>query len=142
SAMETVTNLFGRYRLLSFDADPITREPTIEVAHEALIRKWSRLREWLNTSRADLRQERLLATASAEWRTANCDPSFLLSGVRLSQFEEWSAFSDLALTHEETDYLRASTARRQGERAAETQRQAHGEVLERPSRPRLRLPVG
>src|SRR5262249_37077710 len=80
TVMQSWLDTFGRYRLLTFSADPTTREPTIEVAHEALIRQWNRLREWLNTSRADVRQERLLAAAAVEWRAANCDPSFLLSG--------------------------------------------------------------
>ncbi len=28
---------FGRHRLLTFDREPSTREPTVEVAHEALL---------------------------------------------------------------------------------------------------------
>ncbi|RPH60055.1 MAG: serine/threonine protein kinase, partial [Chloroflexi bacterium] len=35
-----VIELFGRARLLSFDRDSSTRNPTVEVAHEALIREW------------------------------------------------------------------------------------------------------
>ncbi len=30
---------YGRYRLLTFDHDPVTRGPTVEVAHEALLRR-------------------------------------------------------------------------------------------------------
>ena len=33
-----------RHRLLSFDRDPATRGPTVEVAHEALLGSWERLR--------------------------------------------------------------------------------------------------
>lgn len=32
------------HRLLTFDRDPMTRGPTVEVAHEALLREWGRLR--------------------------------------------------------------------------------------------------
>ena len=46
-----VINTFGRHRLLTFDRDPVTRGPTVEVAHEALIREWSRLRTWLDEDR-------------------------------------------------------------------------------------------
>jgi DNA-binding CsgD family transcriptional regulator len=43
-----------------------TRVPTVEVVHEALIHRWERLHEWIDASRADIRQQRLLA-AAAEW---------------------------------------------------------------------------
>ena len=39
----SVIEAFGDARLLAFDHDPVTREPTVEVAHEALIRNWPRL---------------------------------------------------------------------------------------------------
>ena len=42
--VEVVHRCFGAVRLLAFDRDPATREPTVEVAHEALIREWPRLR--------------------------------------------------------------------------------------------------
>src|SRR5262249_18336406 len=82
---EVVTARYGRARLLSFDRDPITRAPTVEVAHEALLREWGRLRAWLEASRADVRMQRLLAGAATEWSAAEHDPSYLLSGARLAQ---------------------------------------------------------
>ena len=39
--VEDVIDRFGRYRLLTFDRDDATRSPTVEVAHEALIRRWN-----------------------------------------------------------------------------------------------------
>ena len=36
----SVIEAFGNARLLAFDHDSVTREPTVEVAHEALIRNW------------------------------------------------------------------------------------------------------
>ncbi len=49
-------------RLLAFDHDPVTREPTVEVAHEALIRNWPRLRGWLDEDRESLTIMRHLPT--------------------------------------------------------------------------------
>jgi energy-coupling factor transporter ATP-binding protein EcfA2 len=43
SEIQNVIDTFGQYRLLTFDRDPVTRGPTVEVAHEALIREWDRL---------------------------------------------------------------------------------------------------
>ncbi|MCL4298629.1 MAG: protein kinase [Anaerolineae bacterium] len=120
--IETVIELFGRHRLLSFDRDPITRSPTVEVAHEALLREWGRLREWLDASRNDIRMQRLLATAAAEWREADQDASFLLRGTRLEQFAGWAANTDLALTSEERTFLEASLAARKARQAEEEAR--------------------
>jgi WD40 repeat protein/DNA-binding XRE family transcriptional regulator len=110
--MDQVIDQYGRYRLLTFDHDPVTRGPTVEVAHEALLRAWGRLREWLEASRADLRSQRLLAAGARDWLAAGRDPSFLLRGTRLTQFESWAASSALALTGDERAYLAASLADR------------------------------
>jgi WD40 repeat protein/transcriptional regulator with XRE-family HTH domain len=117
SAMDQVIDLYGRYRLLTFDHDPVTRGPTVEVAHEALLRAWGRLREWLEAGRADVRLQRLLAAGAREWLAAGRDPSFLLRGTRLTQFESWAASSAVALTADERAYLEASLADRQARRA-------------------------
>jgi WD40 repeat protein/DNA-binding XRE family transcriptional regulator len=117
AVMDQVIDLYGRYRLLTFDHDPVTRGPTVEVAHEALLRAWGRLREWLEAGRAEVRMQRLLGVAAAEWAAAGRDSSFLLRGTRLDRFEEWAAHSALALTQEERAYLAASLADREVRRA-------------------------
>ena len=86
-----VLDAFGEGRLLTFDHDEATRGPTVEVAHEALLREWLRLRSWLDESRNDVRQLRLLDHAAAEWLEAGRDAGFLLRGSRLDQFEAWTA---------------------------------------------------
>ena len=105
-------DLFGRYRLLTFDRDPITREPTVEVAHEALIREWELLKGWLREGRADIRLQRLLATATHEWVTANQDAGYLLRGARLDLYQDWMNKSDVALTQDEATFLELSLAAR------------------------------
>ena len=67
-SIDNVVDTFGRHRLLTFDREPSTREPTIEIAHEAMLNAWERLRTWIDDAREDLRQERGLARAAAEWR--------------------------------------------------------------------------
>ncbi len=132
--LERALNTFGKYRLLTFDRDPITRSPTVEVAHEALIRTWDRLRAWLNTSRDDLLMHRRLIAATADWLEAGRDTSFLLTGSRLEQFESWSGESRLALNQEEKDYLADSVKVRAERRALDEARKAHAERLERRAR--------
>src|SRR5215813_11379578 len=106
--MQDVIDTYGRYRLLTFDRDPVTRGPTIEVAHEALIRSWGRLRTWLDASREGLRVQRRLVLAATEWQNSGRDGSFLASGARLSQFAALAEAGDLALNAEETTYIEAS----------------------------------
>ena len=72
-AIDIVVDIFGRHRLLTFDREPSTREPTVEIAHEALLSAWGRLRTWIDDAREDLRQERGLARATAEWRGSDGD---------------------------------------------------------------------
>jgi WD40 repeat protein/energy-coupling factor transporter ATP-binding protein EcfA2 len=136
--MNEVIDLFGKYRLLTFDHDPNTRGSTVEVAHEALIRQWERLRGWLDENREGLRTQRRLISANDEWLSNNREASYLASGVRLEQFEEWAKSTDIALNEGEREYLRASIAAREAQRAAERERQAREERLEQQARTRLR----
>jgi DNA-binding XRE family transcriptional regulator len=123
AVMDQVIDLYGRYRLLTFDHDPVTRGPTLEVAHEALVRAWGRLREWLEASRADVRMQRQLAAGASDWLAAGRDPNFLLRGTRLTQFESWAALSAAALTTDEQAYLAASLADRAARQAQARQEQ-------------------
>ncbi len=113
-----VIEQFGRYRLLSFDRDPATRAPTVEIAHEALIRNWQTLRDWIENNRNAVRLHRQLSTAAADWTGSNRDSSFLASGARLEQFETLQQSAVIVFNDQERTYLQASIQRRQ--RAAQT----------------------
>ena len=121
--LSSIVETLGRARLLTFDRDPLTRIPTVEVAHEALLREWPRLREWLAESRADVRTQRQLAAAAQDWQAAGQDSSFLLSGARLEQFEGWAAVTTVSLTGVERTFLDASLAERDRLAAIEQARQ-------------------
>ncbi|MFN8372307.1 MAG: protein kinase [Anaerolineae bacterium] len=139
--VRSIIDAFGKYRLLTFDSDPATRTPTVEVAHEALIRQWGQLREWLLDSREDLRTQRTLAAASGEWLESGRDHSFLLRGSRLEQIEQWANTTTLSLNQDEAQFLRASIDERERLRAQEETRQAREDELELRSRQRLRALV-
>ena len=121
--VNAVLNTLGKSRLLTFDRDPLTRTPTVEVAHEALLREWSRLREWLNESRADVRLQRQLSHAATEWQAEKCDASYLLTGARLAQFENWMATSAVALSQDERAFLQVSIEERERREMDEAARQ-------------------
>jgi WD40 repeat protein/class 3 adenylate cyclase len=137
-AMAAVIDAFGRARLLSFDRDSRTGAPTVEVAHEALLTVWGRLRRWIDDAREDLRTERRLGIAAREWLEADRDPSFLVAGSRLDQLETWQQTSGVQITPEERHFLEASIAERDRRHAEEETRQARERDLERRSVRRLR----
>ncbi len=126
--MDDIIETFAAYRLLTLDHDPTTRKPIVEVAHEAILREWKRLRTWLDESRHDIRQQRLLAVAAAEWLEADRDSSYLLRGSRLEQFEGWAAETQLALTQEERGFLDTSLA--EHEHQADVERERYQRELE------------
>ena len=103
---------YGKYRLLTFDHDPITREPTVEVAHEALIRTWGRLHQWVEEDRQNLLIQRRLATAALEWHSNGHETGYLASGARLAQFELLADERFIILTDHEKAYLAASSQAR------------------------------
>ena len=108
TTLDHVLHQFGAHRLLSFDHDPVTRGATVEVAHEALLREWSRLRGWIELRREDLLLHRRLAESMREWAASDRDPGFLLPGGRLDFLESWAARTDLRLTTVEREFLATS----------------------------------
>ncbi|HET6714268.1 MAG TPA: adenylate/guanylate cyclase domain-containing protein [Actinomycetota bacterium] len=140
-AMSWVIETYGTSRQLTFDRDVRTGEPTIELAHEAMLSAWPRLGRWIDAARDDIRTERRLAAAAREWAEADRDPSFLIAGSRLEQIEAWRAGSPLALTPEEAEFLDASVVERDRAQAEERSRQEHERELERRSVRRLRAIV-
>jgi hypothetical protein len=122
--VQLVLDAFSKYRLIAFDVDPVTREPMVELAHEALLRAWVLLQEWLDASRSDIRMHRWLVAAVGEWEKSGRDQSYLLSGTRLAQYEDWRATAGFMLTDEELRYLDDSSAQRRAQEAAELARQA------------------
>ncbi len=137
--VESVIDRFGRYRLLTFDRDDATRGATIEVAHEALIRQWERLREWLMESRNDVRLERELLNAATDWDAAGKDRSYLMAGNRLATFEEWSQSTDMRLNQLELEFMEASLAARAEREAAERERAERERLLEEHKKRNLRI---
>jgi TPR repeat protein len=74
-----------RTRLLVTGFDQAKR-PTVEVAHEALIRRWPRLRTWISASRDKLRSRAAVLQAKTEWEENSRREDLLLpSGFQLER---------------------------------------------------------
>jgi WD40 repeat protein/DNA-binding SARP family transcriptional activator len=140
-AMSGVLDRFGASRLLSFDRDARSHEATVEVAHEALLRSWPRLREWIDDAREDVRMSRRLGAATAGWLESGRDPSFLLRGGQLAQYESWADQTSVAPTEDERIYLESSQRDREAVEAAERERSTRELAVERRSARRLRVVV-
>lgn len=138
---DEVTDLLDQlvaHRLLSYDRDPVSGRATVEVAHEALLWSWQRLKTWIDDARDELRTHRVLQAAVAEWRNASRDPSYLLRGARLDRMERWSSDTQLVLTPTEQEFVTASVAQRDAELADEAEQLARERDLERRAVRRLR----
>ncbi len=102
-------------RLLAFDHDPITREPMVEVAHEALFEQWPRLREWIHSERAWFQIRGGLTDAAAGWEQSQREPTELYHGSRLERALEMADKHPGSLTADERAFLDASVERRDAE---------------------------
>jgi WD40 repeat protein len=103
-----VADRFVRARLLVADRDHVTREPVVEVAHEALLVNWARLREWLEADRRWLAQLQHLATATRTWDEAERADSELYRGSRLEAVIEALPERVQQLSPDEYDFVDAS----------------------------------
>ncbi|MFN2198416.1 MAG: helix-turn-helix domain-containing protein [Anaerolineales bacterium] len=107
-------------RLITTDQD------SAEVAHEALIREWPTLRNWLEEDREGLRLHRRLTEAAQEWEVLTHDAAVLYRGTRLAQALDWAAEHPDDLNQLEQSFLSASQAlikQEEAEREAQRQRE-------------------
>lgn len=81
--VQDVLHALASARLITLGQD------SIEVAHEALIREWPRLRGWLDEDRDGLLLARGLTTAAHDWSTLGRDEGALYRGARLADTRAW-----------------------------------------------------
>lgn len=114
-----VAERFAAQRLLVVDRDAATRQPTIEIAHEALLRRWPRLRGWIDEDRERLQQMQQLTRAASEWHAAGRRESDLFRGPRLALADEVHDAAGLAWAPLEEEFLIASRDAEEVERNAQ-----------------------
>jgi WD40 repeat protein/energy-coupling factor transporter ATP-binding protein EcfA2 len=101
-------------RLLTTGRDE-TGLDVVDVAHEALIRGWPRLRGWIDADRVGLLTHRRLTDAAREWEVLGREPSALHRGAPLAAASEWAAAHPGDLSRLERDFLEASQAHERSE---------------------------
>jgi WD40 repeat protein len=133
-SIATVIKALADTRLITLQAEK-DGERLVEVSHEALIRGWSKLREWVEADREGLRIGHRLAEVSREWNDERAQggeaDAYLYRGSRLAQAEEWASKRAEEMSRLEKEFLAASVALRdREEREEEEQRQRELELAQ------------
>ena len=97
--MRRVLEAFTEARLVTVSAG------TAEVAHEALLREWPRLRGWIEDDAAGQRLHRHLGLAAREWVVQGEEAGELYRGPRLAAALDWSAEHEPELNDAERKFL-------------------------------------
>lgn len=83
SIIEDVIKRLTRARLLTVD------DSKVQIAHEALLRSWPRLRQWIEESRDDLRIRRRINLHAEEWLAEGRESDLLYHGTPLLASLDW-----------------------------------------------------
>jgi eukaryotic-like serine/threonine-protein kinase len=112
SAAKGFIDLFVEKRLFVADTDP-HGEVTVSVAHEALLREWQRVKEWLAENREFLRMRDHLDASLKLWLDRGKQKDDLLGpGLPLAEGEKLDQDFAGSLTRDELAYVHASVAER------------------------------
>lgn len=112
-----VIDVLTRSRLLTIGGD------TVEVAHEALLREWPRLRGWLEEDAEARRLHGHITLAARDWEAGGRDAAELYRGARLASALDFAAAHGDALNALEREFL--AEARLVSERDALRSRRAN-----------------
>lgn len=100
-------------RLLTAD------EETVQIAHEALVRGWPKLQQWLESNRESLTIHRQLTKSVQAWHQFDRDAGSLYRGAQLAQALEWAEEHGDRLNQWEREFLAQSQERVEAERRRE-----------------------
>lgn len=95
----------ARARLLVTDRDRATGKDTVEVMHEALIRGWPPLKDWVRTDFEFLIWRDSFLNQIKAWQQVQEDPGALLRGETLRVAKDWLALRPKRLNEGERDYI-------------------------------------
>src|ERR1700738_280196 len=129
TAEESIIQKLANASLLTTEGDLTNRDTFVEVAHEALIRNWPRLRKWIDADRAGLRTRTRLTEAARDWENAGRDAGYLYSGAGLALAEEWAGSHPGELSSTEADFLRCSLEAKKKRDLEVAQRLARAKLL-------------
>jgi WD40 repeat protein len=129
-AVEAVVGAMVAARLLTTSAEA-DGDTWVDVAHEALIRGWPRLRGWIDEDRAGLRAHRRLTEAAQEWQRLGQDEGALYRGSRLTEALELRDRDPGSINDLERRFLETGAALRENELRLREQTRRARERLQR-----------
>ncbi len=104
-AIQSVLKRLADMRLITTDRE------SVELTHEALVRKWPEFQRWLSEDREGLRLQQHLAEAAGEWDAkGRSDEGLLYRGGRLEDATRWVGKYPDRGSALERDFLAASQA--------------------------------
>lgn len=101
--VERVLEKFFAVRLLRVTEGDVASDTQVEIAHEALIRNWPRLVEWLDAERDQLRKRVRLTSAAEQWNAIGRSKDALWRGALLEEAAQYRELTDL-----EQEFIAAS----------------------------------
>lgn len=125
AVMSEVVDAFVAARLLSVD------QRAVEIAHEALIGGWPRLRDWIDDERENLRFRQRIARAAGEWDTHDRDPDLLWRGAPLATAVDWAGAHSETLDRLEREFVDEAEEARLVAAAAAARREARAQRTRR-----------
>ncbi|MFL5791415.1 MAG: BTAD domain-containing putative transcriptional regulator [Actinomycetota bacterium] len=104
---------------------------TAEVAHEALLREWPRLRTWLEEDADGRALQRHVTEATHSWDEGGRDAADLYRGARLTAAWDWLGVHAADLNDLERQFLQASQSASEGDavRSKRTNRRLRGLLI-------------
>src|SRR6266496_1709744 len=119
ATLREVVKIFTTARLL------VTNTSTVEVSHEALMREWKLLADWIHEAREDIQQRKAISEDATEWKRRGYPLDRLYRGSQLSEALAWRERNSPSI--DEDAFLSASIAERDRQKTAEQERQRQEE---------------
>ena len=106
--VERVLKKLIAVRLVRLSEGDVAADAQMEVAHEALVRNWPRLVDWLEEERDTIRRRQRLTDSAEHWKALGRDPGALLSVTLLREASRTVETSGVQLNELEAEFVQAS----------------------------------
>ncbi|MCC3415141.1 MULTISPECIES: pentapeptide repeat-containing protein [unclassified Microcoleus] len=100
-------------RLVVTGRNEATGEETVEVVHEALIKQWQSLRDWMKGDRIFRTWQERLRTVMRQWESSGNDDGVLLRGFPLNEAADWLQQRLADMSVPEREFIRLSVTLRE-----------------------------
>ncbi len=104
--IDEVVRAFTSARLLT--TNTVSGVATVEVSHEAVIREWTRLSDWIDEAREDVHSQQTISEDAAEWARYGKPQDRLYRGTQLKDAKVWARRN--TSSGSEATFLQASAA--------------------------------